>query len=214
MFKKRAFLLLCPLLALSGCNEQETFAQDGPFGLYAGMKKKQLEDHLQLRKDFNTFDKIDGNYYLYNPPKPNPEVTSYVVKISKNYGLCWVKATGKKIKTDDNGSDLKDKFIETEAALDKRFGSHTRNDEIVRYNVYDKPKSWMNALQRGISVFQSEWNGGSDNLPEHLSKVNLRSHSIGSNTGYLTIEYTFSNFDECNEDLLQESRKKLTNPYY
>lgn len=180
----------------STVDENAMLATDGPFGVSMGMTKEMFKGHLTPAGN--------GIFIFNNPPKPHPQFEQYVVQISDKAGLCWIKAVGKDILTSRHGYQLQTNFDDFEKKLDERYGAHKRADFLASGSIWKEPEDWMTALQKKERYLFTTWSGESKALPNNLSKIGLIAAANASDKGYLTIEYSFTNEAECE----QESKTK------
>lgn len=173
--------------------KSEIVAADGPFGLAMGMTVDMFGDQLDLQEN--------GIYLLDNPPKPNRKFEKYALKISDNAGLCWIKGIGKDISTNGHGFQVKSEFEELETALSEKYGKPRKIDFLTAGSIWDDAKYWMRSLQKQDRYLISSWKGGKKALPYDLSEIDISANATSGDTGYLTVEYAFSNKEMCDEEL-------------
>jgi hypothetical protein len=95
-------------------------AGDGPFGLDAGLTKKNIEDMTGQTLDVS--ETSTNLYFSKNIPKANSNFESYALVISPSVGLCQIRAIGKTINTDSFGIELKSAFEDLKSSLDSIYG--------------------------------------------------------------------------------------------
>ncbi|HDX8364583.1 TPA: hypothetical protein RQN02_003921 [Aeromonas veronii] len=170
---------------------------DGPFGLAMGMTTEMFKGQLKPAGK--------GVYLFDNPPKPHPQFEQYAVKISDKSGLCWVKGIGKDIMANGHGVQLKSQYDDFEKKLDERYGSHKRTDFLVAGSIWKEPQDWMMGLHKEDRYLFSVWEGGKKSLPNDLSQVALVANATNGQEGYLSLEYSFSNKNICDEEIKEHN---------
>lgn len=176
-------------------HEQAMLVADGPFGLAMGMTKEMFNGRLTQAKT--------GLYFLDKPPIPHDQFESYVVKIGEKSGLCWIKGIGKSVASNGYGMQLKGAFDEFETKLDKRYGVHERTDFLMPASIWNDPQDWMMGLVKADRYLMSAWKGGKTSLPNELSTIALIAQAESSSSGYLALEYSFSNKEACDTEIKQ-----------
>lgn len=168
-------------------------AADGPFGVAMGMTKEMFKGHITPIGN--------GTYLFDNPPKPHPDFVRYAVQISDKSGLCWIKAIGKDITTNPHGHQLQTEFDDFEEKLDQRYGKHKRTDFLTVGSIWKEPEDWMRALHKKERYLFTSWKGAEKPLPNDIASVALLATANDTNSGYLAIEYSFSNETECEQEI-------------
>ncbi|WP_372930642.1 hypothetical protein, partial [Shewanella putrefaciens] len=176
-------------------HEQSMLVADGPFGLAMGMTKEMFNGRLTQAKT--------GLYFLDKPPIPHDQFESYVVKIGEKSGLCWIKGIGKSVASNSYGMQLKGAFDEFETKLDKRYGVHERTDFLMPASIWKDPQDWMMGLLKADRYLLSVWKGDKKPLPNDLSSIGLLAQAESSSSGYLALEYSFSNKEACDTEIKQ-----------
>ncbi|MFB2814148.1 hypothetical protein ACE014_09910 [Shewanella xiamenensis] len=176
-------------------DEQAMLVADGPFGLAMGMTKEMFNGRLTQAKT--------GLYFLDKPPIPHDQFESYIVKIGEKSGLCWIKGIGKSIASNGYGLQLKGAFDEFETKLDKRYGIHERTDFLMPASIWKDPQDWMMGLVKADRYLMSVWKGEKTSLPNDLSTIALIAQAESSSSGYLALEYSFSNKEACDTEIKQ-----------
>ncbi|MBO1896174.1 hypothetical protein HNW13_010375 [Shewanella sp. BF02_Schw] len=178
--------------------ENETMLiADGPFGLAMGMTKDMFNGRLAQAGN--------GIYLLKKPPVPHPEFETYAVKISAKSGLCWIKGVGKNIETNRYGLQIKSAFDEFETKLNQRYGLNKRNDFLMPGSLWKEPEDWMMGLKKSDRYLMTIWKGSDKPLPNDLSSIALIAQADSTNSGYLALEYSFSNKDVCDKEIDQQN---------
>lgn len=96
-----------------------SFAQEGPFGLRAGMTRKQVEQVL----GGSAFVSQDGDDVTYSTaPHPHPMFDKYTLTFSRRYGLVTIQAVSKYIYDNESGQATLSHCQEVHAALTEKYG--------------------------------------------------------------------------------------------
>lgn len=178
---------------------------DGPFGLQAGLTKKNIEDMTG-----ESLKPIEGSVDLYmanSVPKKNPDFESFGLLISPKVGLCQVRAIGKDIKTDSYGISLKSKFEEVSNTLSSIYGKGKKTDLLLSGSIWKEPNDWMMGLNKKERVLIMEWNQQNDTMKKNeISNIDLEVRTNNSSSGFLFLNYVFSNNETCEAEI--EDAKK------
>ena len=115
--------LACTVMVLASLSSAQ---QTGPFGLTAGMTRKQVElivgaEALISRK---------GDDVTYSTaPEPYPLFEQYILTFSRKYGLVRVEGMVSNILDDRSGSSTHSKCGDIHSTLGKKYGKPRRTDE-------------------------------------------------------------------------------------
>ncbi len=181
---------------------------DGPFGLQAGLTKKNIEDMTG-----ETLKPVEGQvdlFVLNSAPKKNPDFESFGLLISPKVGLCQIRALGKDIKTDSYGISLKSKFQEIADTLSSIYGEGKKTDSLLSGSIWKEPNDWMMALNKGERVLIIEWKDVNDAMQKNkLSEVGMAARTNNTSSGYVLLQYTFSNNSVCEAEIKSEKKSSL-----
>jgi hypothetical protein len=157
----------------------------GPFGLDMGMtldqvKNKTSKDPELLRDDL----------YKVDPPNKNDMFESYVVQISPNYGIVWIKAIGKGITTNGYGIQLQTAFENLVSSIERTYGKYKKTDFLIRGSIWDDPNDFMMGLLRKERYLMAGWDKESGStLPNDIVSIGVIATASSSSMGYLSLEY-------------------------
>lgn len=169
-------------------------AYEGPFGLKKGLLLDQLDASPLANKP--------GMYRLATVPRPHPAFAVYVAQVAPNAGLCWIKAIGRKIKTNGYGLEVRSAFSTWEKKLDNVYGPHKRTDVLLPEALWSKENEWMQSIEHKERVFLSEWSADTGAILSNGLKTIYLGVSIGSQwEGRIAIEYTFDNESACEQEI-------------
>ena len=178
---------------------------DGPFGLDAGLSKKNIED--MTGEDLTLVENSTNLYTSESLPKHNADFEAYGLLISPKAGLCQIRAIGKNVDTDSYGIALKSKYEELNDSLSSIYGKADKNDFLLFGSIWKEPKDWMMALNKKERFLSAEWKGTKEApLKNNLRSVSLEARANGSSEGHIFLQYDFSNSDICKAEI--EGAKK------
>jgi hypothetical protein len=161
----------------------------GPFGLYMGMSLNDL-----TAAGCGTKPVAPGKYLVDNVPKPHSLFEKYAVQIGPQSGLSWIKAIGKTIPTSVFGMELKSAFDSLETKLASTYGRFDRTDLLLPDSIWNEPRDWMQGLLNRERYLMSAWSKDKrSTLTDSLTSVAVACTAIDTDSGYLSVEYTFEN---------------------
>lgn len=163
-----------------------------PFGLSKGMTLEQVKEACGGREPV----KIDDGLYYIVPVKQHPYFVRYIAWIDEKEGLNYIKAIGKDIDTNSYGFDLRSKFESLENSLSKTYGNCDRMDFLMPGSIWDDLDDWMYALEKKERYLMSSWERKyGSTLPDELECVYLGAMANSSTSGYIVLEYKFTNHE-------------------
>lgn len=164
----------------------------GPFGIEKGTELSALEGAKE----------VAANKYSFTPPKAHPEFETYIAIASDSHGVCWLKAIGRDVQTSGYGTELKTKYESFEQKLTKVYGNNKSYDFLMPDSIWDEPKDFMMGLLRNERHKAALWNSAANSkLTDSLTEIGLITVAASRDTGYITIEYKFDNYDACKEEI-------------
>ena len=166
----------------------------GPFGLEMGMQRSDLPNQ---GKEITPF-KIQ----VTDVPKKHSSFKSYVLKFGPKRGLCYIKAMGKDIKTDEYGKELQKAFSNMEFKLQGIYGQYKQADILRTDSSSDDADEWMESLMDGERILHAYWdNGKGSAMKGNLASVTLAAQAASEEVGYLVIDYKFDNYAQCESEI-------------
>jgi hypothetical protein len=185
---------LLGVLALLGLSVSATA---GPFGFEMGQSASELTARVGLTKDASsTF-----GYRASKPISPHPDFKNYLLLVTPRHGLCRIVATTEPRSDSPDGRGIRQKFVEIQEALKRRYG-----DPLVAQEVTSSlPSGFDGFISKLIDGKESWWSYWSANspqeLPDNLDDFELKLQ-VAKEAGlvYLTITYDFTNADACLEE--------------
>jgi len=182
--------LLVILLLASG------YATAGPFGTSIGMSKSDLGIGA------NTEELSTYKFQLSKLPKTSKLFESYIVKVTPDNGLCYVKAIGVNIDSSVYGSQLKTQFTKLNKSLQKKYIKGTTHDFLSSGSIWNEPRDFMTGLlkkERFLVAYYDAEEGST--MVEGVQRAVLSGSALSSDTGYVNIDYFFNNHDSCNSEI-------------
>ena len=165
-----------------------------PFGLKMGMPKAQIG----IEKEVAPF-----KFQLASVSKAHPDLATYVATVTPKAGLCFVRALSPTLKTSEDGAQLRSRFEEMKSQVEGIYGTPHLEDSLQSGSILDKARDWMTALLQKERTLQARWSGPDDNLPMKptISKIYVGVFAVTKDSGYLAVEYYFSNYDQCQSEI-------------
>ena len=166
----------------------------GPFGLWKGMSLDDFGTELVEIAPYK--------YRTDTPPKAHSAFDFYVVQISPTSGLAWIKAIGKNISTNGFGTEVLTAFNSMESKLSATYGRTKKTDMLLQGSIWNEPREWMQALQKRERLLFSNWEFKTGaKLGDGISSVFLGATAVDTETGYISIEYSFDNFAQSESEI-------------
>jgi hypothetical protein len=168
----------------------------GPFGLDMGMTREQIE-----RASGAPLEQItDGLYLATKLPDMHQDFPTYLLVLHPALGLCEIAAQGSGVFTPPTGEGLKALFNDVELQLKGIHGTNKKYDTTLGRNTPSVSTDWMQALFERERVLVAIWAAElQSTLKDNIQAVRLEARATGINTGYLALEYFFSNLPACQE---------------
>lgn len=181
--------IICAILMLNA-----NAAIAGPFGLGMGMTIKQIDPKAK--------ELAPGKFATTKVPKPHSAFEQYVLQVGNKNGLCWIKAVGKNISTSSYGIELKSAFMSMNEKLTKAYGKGETTDLLLSGSIWKEPNEFMMAMMKKERFLIAVWNKEKGSkLEGNLKQVGLIASPDGLSKAYLSVEYYFSNDEECNKEI-------------
>ncbi len=203
------------MLDLSSCYEVKTIKKQidyltlnksgkgsGPFGFDIGMTLEEIRKACDGREP----EYISDDRYYVKPIKAHPDFEKYIVWVSQKYGLYYIKAIGKEIKTSNDGNEIKTQFNKIVPLIEKRYGKAFISDTVNYLYEYKDNEHWLQSLQDEKRVLRANWYVSNDKIDsfDGIGSIYLgvSAHSYYDYT-YLWLEYNFLNSNDA-EELLND----------
>jgi hypothetical protein len=199
--KLRAILALTLIVAGAAPAAENKARPDppAPFGIAMGAKKERVANIVREVEPFL--------YVLSDVPKPHEAFTSYSVRIAPKAGVCFIKAFGRDVATNAQGTQLRLEFGLIRAELEAVYGKPVTVDQLQAESTLKQDKDWMNSLLRNERVLGSRWSAedGSKMKPG-IKTIDLVAAARTESEGFLVLEYTFTNIEQCQAELEQAAK--------
>jgi hypothetical protein len=170
----------------------------GPFGFEAGMTKAQIAAQVGSLKDNG-----DNFYTTKTAPKPSKEIESYTLQISPKYGLVGIVAATATEQSNDEGTQLKQKFENLQRILMANYGEpEETNNGLVDPDATTAPRFWMMELKDKNRRLESKWRFTS--RQDKLVAITVTCMAADIQDGYVLVLYIF----EDGEKTVKEEKEK------
>jgi hypothetical protein len=164
-----------------------------PFGIRMGLKKEQL--HVKKELAPLTFGLVDV-------PKPHPDFETYVVEISPNSGVCFVKAISKDVVTSVYGTELKIKFGELRSQIETVYGKSNLMEMLRSGSIWRESNEYMMGLLKKERILAASWESKSGaSMKAGLAQAFLGASALSQEKGYFSLEYYFDNQSQCETEI-------------
>lgn len=161
-------------------------SRKGPFGLCMGMTTGDFDVALE--------EIAPGKYRITSVPKPHSAFEAYILQITPENGLSWIKAVGKTIQTSVYGIELKSAFDSMKTKLAATYGKYQISDFLLRDSIWNEPRDWMQSILNKERILAAFWEPAhGSTLGDSLNSVALVTGVIDTTSGYVAIEYSFEN---------------------
>ena len=166
----------------------------GPFGFWAGMSKEDVNLPLEEIAAFK--------FSTASAPRPHSAFERYVLRITPNSGLSWIKALGPTLRTSPYGETLRASFETMSKKLAATYGPPEISDFLMPDSIWDQPRDWMMGLSGGERFLHADWKASpSLQLPDDLDSIFLSAIGLDDSSGYIAIEYEFTNHQAADREI-------------
>lgn len=200
--RKGTVLLLVASFVMGLCISGPAIA-GGAFGIEQGTPISAFPDAKPVSGR-------SGGYQVFqisSPPKPHDEFKSYLLVTTPATGICKILGLGKKHQWDRSGSEIRTSFNSMKEALISKYGVSDNVDDIQATSIWKGLNEFSMALTNKERFLLSYWDRSKGStMPDDINTVGLQANAEGGLDTYLTINYEFSNFKQC-----QEEQKKRDN---
>ena len=165
-----------------------------PFGLKMGMAKAEVG----IEKELSPY-----KFQLASVSKSHPDLATYVATVTPKAGLCFIRAISPTWKTSEDGAQLRSRFEEMKSQVEGIYGTPHLENSLQSGSTLDRARDWMTALLQKERTLLARWSGPDDNLPMKptISKIYVGAFAVTRDSGYLAVEYYFSNYDQCQAEI-------------
>ncbi len=168
---------------------QKDAARNGPFGLAMGQPIAELK--------FAQSDQSDPTQarILSFVPRPMAEIETYAVLAFPDTGICEIRTVSKTFDSDAYGHNIRPAMDSLAAALDGRYGKHTKID---RCTGYGDCQFFQMGLKDGSKAYAYEWSKKTGSkLPASLESIALVAMPGEFNDTFFRLDYVSSNRTDC-----------------
>ena len=175
-----------PPVPNTGGSESTSTVGNGPFGLSKGLRKEDI--------DIQVIEVKPCMYRAETLPKKHSAFQYYFLQITPVQGLSWIKAIGNPIDTNSYGSELQSAFETMKGKLENIYGRSEIMDFLMYDSIWNEPRDWMQAISNKERTLAAKWEDKRGNgLPSELESIFLYVAAEDAYTGYIAIEYAFTN---------------------
>lgn len=172
----------------------------GPFGFDIGMSYEEVISAC----GGNKLEHISDDRYYAKPKKSHPLFEKYIVWISREYGLYYVKAISYDIHASNYGTEVKNRFRDILNPLESKYGTFKKNDTVDNDYILNEEQYWMRALKEGARTYNASWYTDEPENYNGLESIGLGikcSNKYSTDEAFIWLEYGFSNNDIAQEAL-------------
>jgi hypothetical protein len=175
-------------------SESISRAGNGPFGLSKGLRKEDIDIQMTEIKPCL--------YRAETLPKKHSAFQYYLLQITPVQGLAWIKAIGNPVATNPYGSTLQNTFQTMKGKLENIYGCSDIIDFLMYDSIWNEPRDWMQAIANKERTLAAQWeNKKGNSLPSDLESVFLYAAAEDTYTGYIAIEYAFTNQEASDKEI-------------
>lgn len=162
------------------------------FGFYAGETRDQII--AAIGKD-NILKQQGDILEVAAAPRPDPNFDSYLLIVGPTTGLVKLIATGKDIEDDATGRLMKAQFVALKTDLSKGYGDPSDNFDFLDVKATHRSTGqFMLALTNNERSLAAYWT--KKDFGNQITSISLSGNGLGSDTGYLSIEYEFAGYHD------------------
>lgn len=172
----------------------------GPFGFDIGMTYEEVKSAC----NGNELEYISDDRYFVKPKKSHPTFEKYIVWISNDYGLYYIKAISYDIHTSNYGTEVKNRFDNILYTLESKYGDFIKTDKVDENYVFNGEQYWMTAIKEGARTYSASWYTLESENYNGLETIGLGikcSNKYSADEAFIWLEYGFKNYAISNEAL-------------
>jgi hypothetical protein len=168
----------------------------GPFGIDFGMSLEQLR-----RISRAVPENIGDDWYIITPPNTHELFEAYAVQIHPTYGVYFIKAISRDIRTNEHGTELINRFNNLVTNIERTYGKYKRRDILNSESLFKDSQYFMYTLSRGDRELIAFWHRDEGSrLPADISEIIVAAQAEYSSRGNIVIEYYSINYDRIEEE--------------
>ena len=172
----------------------------GPFGFDIGM----TYDEVKAACGGTELEHISDERYFVKPKKSHPLFEKYIVWISNEYGLYYIKGISRDIITSSYGTEVRNQFDKLLYTLEQKYGKFEKMDSIKNDCVLKSENFWMDTINEGAREYRANWFTLKPEDHNGLESIGLGiecSNKYSTDKAYIWLEYEFTNYDNAKEAL-------------
>ena len=162
------------------------------FGFYAGETRDQI---IAAIGQTNVLKQSGDILEVAASPKPDPNFETFLLIVGKSQGLVKLIATGKDIDGDPAGHEMKTQFTALKTSLGQGYGDPSDNFDFLDVKATHRgANQFMLSLtnsERTLAVYWTKKDFGNQ-----ITSVSLNGNGLGSEKGYLSLEYEFAGYHD------------------
>jgi hypothetical protein len=178
---------------------------DGPFGLSHEIPFAEIEN-LKFKRMTS-----GSSVFTGQPPKPMDGVDEYFLIATPESGVCRISARANVEKVNATGDQLRAKVDQMAEMMAFKYGKHSDKMHYFSQDVYRRNSQfWMMGLSEDSIAYVYTWESKKTSQPlsENLDSIEVMAGAGSTDSGWVSIRYTYKNFDACAKD---EKKRKASN---
>jgi hypothetical protein len=180
--------------------------KNGPFGLWMGMSKAEVEAVCTVKavadnKDF---------YDLKGLPQAASSLKEYSAIIDPKMGIVKILAMSGPIATNSYGESVMSAFNDLEKALNDKYGAGKRIDFLRAGSMWKEDRDWMMGLLKDDRTLMEAWLAKDGaKLPDDTAGIMMSASAVNVATGMIDVQYEGTNFHTWAENSKANENKGL-----
>lgn len=164
-----------------------------PFGIQMGAPKQTLKIESEL---------ADGMVKLASVPKPHPDMERYIVQVTPQAGVCWVKGMGKSLSTSAYGDGVRATFTDLKTQLEGVYGPATVIDRLASGSIWHEPNEFTMGMLKKERFLVAAW-GSKTGAPiaPGVQMIGLTMNVLSRDSFYASVEYYGTNTERCEAEV-------------
>lgn len=178
---------------------------DGPFGLAPSLSGAELE-----RLNFKPVASHPG-VYEGTPPRPLEGTDKYVLVVAPKAGLCRINTTVIVNPVNGSGDQLRAAVDRIADMMQMKYGKHSLKADFKEDVHIRNPQYWMLGLKDDSVMYGYVWNSKETEkaLPNDIAVIEVSARTRSLDSGFVSIQYSFKNFDDCVKEINQKKAENL-----
>jgi hypothetical protein len=89
-----------------------------------------------------------------------------------------------------------------QAKLAATYGKSRKTDFLYEDSIWNEPRDWMQSMLSKERILMAVWDSkAKSNLREDIVSIGLIVSALGSDSGYIAVEYSFLNSDAADAEI-------------